>query len=186
MVGGSTSSKVIGVEKNDGKKNKKIYCEKDLQLPPCVRLRNLKQHAVKTRSLDECEFSRRCGSGGGSGNREANDKTSSIEWTRRKSLDENLSALGNAPSVGGGCRCTISKSLNPPKQLPSVVDEAATAGDSILFLGHLHSKHQTAAETNAVGGVAKIVDLLIPDDTKLNRERIERYKEERRKELHEK
>lgn len=126
-----------------------------------MRLRNLK-HAVKTRSLDECEFSKSCGGS----NRNTDVST---EWTRRKSLDEN-----------GGCRHTISKSLNPPKQLPPVGDGLATASESVVLLGHLHSKHQR----ETVGGVTKIGS--IPDDTKLNRERIERYKQERRKELHEK
>lgn len=112
-------------------------CVKDLKsvfespknsLPPCLRARNIKNQ-TKTRSLDENEFKKECGT---------------VEQ-RRKSMDETI----NTPP----------KILNQPKEIPRDDGKLET----------LHLSHS----------------VVIPSD-QLRRDRIEKYKEARRKFLQDK
>lgn len=117
---------------------KKFY-EKD-SLPPCLRARNLK-YQLKTRSLDEDEFQKECGSNNG-------------DSQRRPSLDECVGYKTNS----------LPKKLNQPKALP--MDEGKV--DSI------HLAHSNENIAHAL------------EEEQKKRERIEKYKEERRKFLHDK
>ncbi|KRT83854.1 hypothetical protein AMK59_3677 [Oryctes borbonicus] len=201
-------------QQTNPERNKKNLYDKD-SLPPCVRLRNLRYaNIIKTRSLDEHEFSKECGTEDlSSSTRRRTTATDVLTVTaadpsRRKSLDENLS------SAVGYRRCYLPpiatndpKVLNRPKQLPgsggSDLTGRTTEGNEDR--SGTHSHHRLNAQQpqqqcrqkgdertleNAVATTGIITSARfgtsLSDDTKLNRERIERYKEERRRELHEK
>lgn len=123
---------------NGSSRCRKFY-EKD-SLPPCLRARNLK-HQLKTRSLDEEEFSKEFG-------------VNVAE--RRKSLDESVGYKTNS----------LPKTLNQPKSLPG--------NDSKVDSIHL------AHSSENVGNSTK------EEEEQKKRERIERYKEERRRILQDK
>ncbi|GJQ85985.1 hypothetical protein Trydic_g21829 [Trypoxylus dichotomus] len=188
-------------------RSKKNLYDKD-SLPPCVRLRNLRYANFKTRSLDEHEFSKECGGGDDelvapSAHRTQLRTTPTVpsssaaaaDSSRRKSLDENLS------SAAGYRRCHLPpiatndpKPLNRPKPLPGAISAVVATGENddrqhhrTMVAQHRQRDDRTegVAATSAAAAVTRITSAL-SDDTKLNRERIERYKEERRRELHEK